>query len=168
LDEHDCGGQADNAVHERKEQKNKGEEVPEARGKKRSPHQPVPEQPKSDMKASNLWKMKATSLKAQSKSPSSSSNQSQDKNKPSDQSTETSGGLSSGVTRMLVLVTSVFLFCTLPASVYFIVDSYLRNYENEDAHTNSILQVTKVSHMYVCAYKCIYVTVKISETNHFT
>jgi hypothetical protein len=46
--------------------------------------------------------------------------------------------LSSGVTRMLVLVTSVFLLTTLPACLYYIVDSYLRDEENEEVLVNKV------------------------------
>lgn len=47
------------------------------------------------------------------------------------------------MTRMLVLVTSVFLVTTLPSALYYIIDSYVRDKEVEDTRTNKILNVAQ-------------------------
>lgn len=51
--------------------------------------------------------------------------------------------MSTGVTRMLLLVTSVFLVTTLPSALYYIIDSYVRDKEVAGSRTNKILNVAQ-------------------------
>ncbi|XP_076467811.1 uncharacterized protein LOC143298757 [Babylonia areolata] len=58
---------------------------------------------------------------------------------PGDRARE--GLMSTGVTRMLVLVTVVFLLTTLPSAVYYIADSYVRDQRDTNSSTNQVLDL---------------------------
>ncbi|PVD35156.1 hypothetical protein C0Q70_06437 [Pomacea canaliculata] len=52
--------------------------------------------------------------------------------------------ISWGVTRMLVLVTTIFLVTTLPNSIYYIIDTFLYDYSATCSRTNAIMNMVKV------------------------